>query len=137
MENIPTVQKPNTRKFSIPWLLYLLFFLSILISGLITTIKEQTLFDFIDLAISTASIIGLALFTFKRSGWSSMFWKIYVIAFPIYDISKNVLVDPLFRGKPFSFESAIGGLVVLPIYIALILFAYRRPKERINFSPVK
>lgn len=137
MENISTVQTPNKRKFSIPWLLYLLFFLLIFISGLITTIKEQKLFDFIDLAISTVSIVGLALYTFRKSGWSSMFWKIYAIAFPIYDIFKNVLVDPLFRGKPFSFEAAIGGLVVVPIYIALILFAYKRPKGQADFATVK
>lgn len=137
MENISTPQKPNTRRFSIPWFLYLLFFLLILISSLITTIKEQTLFDFIDLAISTISIVGLALYTFKKSGYSSLFWKFYAIAFPIYDISKNVLVDPLFRGKPFLTETAIGGVIVLPIYIALILFAYKRPKEQINLFPAQ
>jgi len=124
-ENTQIIENKPKRKFSIPWLLYLLFFLLIYISGSVSAIKSLDISYWIDLLMSTPALIALIAYTFKKQWGNQKFWKFYSIIFIIYDIVNNMIVDPLLNGMPLSIETAAGGIIVLPLYIALVLFAFK------------
>ena len=116
--------------FSIPWLIYLLFFTLVFVPSLLEAFTTRTAVGFLDLAVSFPSLIGLAFFTFKKEWGHQIFWEVYSVLFPIYDIVKNVFTARFIPGCHFSTEALIGGVIMLPIYIALLLFAYKKDTNK-------
>ena len=127
-ENVNLNQSTET-KFSILWFLYFIFFTIVfIILRLFSAIQTKEIIDFVDCFITFFAAVGLGLFVFNKSpeSYGGHFWKIFALVFPVYDISKNILIDPILRHRGLlTFELFFSFLLIMPIYTALFIFSFR------------
>lgn len=109
------------------WKIYFWFFIVLLVcSYAISGIRE--IWGVVDLLISSFALVGFFLFAYRKFFLTSRFWKVYVFIFIIWDFVYNLLIVPKVKGK-FEPFSLVGLIFVIPIYIALYLYAFRFLKQ--------
>lgn len=115
------------------WKIYFWFFVIILISGYtIEGINEG--WDVLDLLISSFALMGFFLYAYKKRFLSARFWKSYFLIYIIWDFTYNFLILPKIEGK-FEPFNLVGLVFVIPVYIALYLYAFKFLKpSRANTS---
>ena len=114
------------KSFSIPWFLYFLIIAVIYVIALVSAfVGYVQVPDLIDLAIMLPAIIALLLYTSGVESGGALAWKIYAVVFPLYGIVSNVFIQPFISNTPLSVEDLIGGAIILPLYVGVILFAFR------------
>jgi len=68
----------------------------------------------------------LHLHIWDKKALVASFWKPYVFIFYAWDLSFNILIEPVLSGKKFDPISFIVPLILLPFYIALFRYAFRQ-----------
>ena len=121
------------RSEAVFWKIYFWFFIVILLLGYATEGLGGT-WNFIDLLISAGALAGFFLYAYKKSFLNSAFWKVYFFLFIIWDFTYNFVIEPRVSGTNFDPIILIGFLFVIPIYIALYLYAFRFFKENESAS---
>lgn len=110
------------------WKIYFWFFIVILVLGY-STEGIGGIWGIIDLLISIVALAGLFLYAYKKSFLNSAFWKAYLPLFIIWDFTYNLIIEPSVSGTTFEPIALVGFLFLVPIYIALYLYAFRFLKE--------
>ena len=65
------------------------------------------------------------LYGYKKKLFVPIFWKAYFLVFIVWDISYNLIIEPKSKGEAFEAIALVGFLFVIPIYIALYLYAFK------------
>jgi hypothetical protein len=84
---------------------------------------------FADLLISSGALAGLFLYGYKKRLFNTIFWKVFFLFYVVWDFSYNLIIEPQSRGGDFHVIALLGFLFVVPIYIALYLYAFRFMNE--------
>jgi hypothetical protein len=106
------------------WKIYFWFIFAILILSYISEGISGT-WGIIDLVMSSGALAGLFLYGYKKKLFAPIFWKTYFVVFIVWDISYNLIIEPKSRGEAFETITLLGFLFVIPIYIALYLYAFK------------
>ncbi len=111
------------------WKIYFWVFIVILILGYFSE-GFIGIWDAVDLVITSGALAGLFLYGYKKKLFNASFWKAYFPIFIVWDFSYNLVIEPRARGVNFEIISLIGFLFVIPIYIALYLYAFKFMSEK-------
>ena len=93
--------------------------------------------DVIDLAVFAIATVGLFGFAYRRRIGSRTFWSMWLPVEVVWDFAVLLAIEPAGfayrfpdgeRTAVFSVETAVGVLLVLPLYIALYRYAFRSPE---------
>lgn len=97
--------------------------------------QRPTVFDYIDVFASLLPLIGLAGLAFRKAVFTAAFWRVMFVILVAWDLAYNVLISRLLGLGQHGFATRVAtgvagyvlGLAVLvPVYFALFLYAYRR-----------
>ena len=83
-------------------------------------------FAVLDFLISLPSLVALHLHIWDKKFFHPSFWKIYTFLFYAWDLSFNVLIQPVVTGEKFVPANLIAPVILLPFYVALFRYAFRR-----------
>ena len=114
------------------WKIYFWFFVTLLVVGYGTE-GFSGIWDIIDLLISMGALVGFFLYAYQKRFLNATFWKIYFPLHIIWDFSFNLIIDPRVSGNAFDAMVFIGFLFIIPVYIAIYLYAFRFFKENDGF----
>lgn len=106
-------------------------------SYLVTGVGWMQLADFVDVAISMIALVGLFGFAYRRRIAARRFWRVWLPLEIVWDLSLLFLLIP--AGIAYSIPDAApasssnweefsGFLFLIPLYIALYLYANRSPE---------
>jgi len=84
------------------------------------------LLPMLDLAISVPAILALHFYIWDQRVWSPMFWKPYGFAFVVWELLYNLVLEPMDTGEAFDPILFIAPVILLPLYIALFRYAFRK-----------
>jgi hypothetical protein len=82
--------------------------------------------DAFDLSVTTPALVALHLHIWNKKFLSKLFWQPYAIAYLIWDLAFNIYIRPHAIGKPFDPWTLLVFAILLPLDIALILYAFKR-----------
>ena len=85
--------------------------------------------DAFDLAVTCPSLLALHLHIWQKKFLSKLFWQLYAIAFLIWDLAYNIYLKPHVLGKHFDPSLLFVFAVLLPLYIALFIYAFNTKDE--------
>ena len=83
----------------------------------------------VDFIMISPTLTGFFLYAYKKKWLDVRFWKAF---FPIcffWDIYSVLIVSPSVEGSPSTLESSFSLIFVLPIWIALYLYAFKFRKD--------
>ncbi len=83
-----------------------------------------------DLIISVPAIVGLFLYAYKKILFTARFWKTYFAIDIMWDFYLNLYLLPHIEGKKLGVEEVGGFLFILPIWIALYMYAFKFLHDR-------
>lgn len=110
------------------WKIYFYFVTLLLIFGY-STVDFGDKWIIIDLVISLPSLLVLFLYAYQKKYLGPQIWQIYTVAFIIFDILINIFIYPI------SFDTAIGYILLFPLYASLYLYSFRFfGKKNINIK---
>lgn len=85
--------------------------------------------DIADLAVLFIGFAGMLGFSYRRPIFRPLFWRIYLPLNILWNVwHPDATAVPGVPGVPFWLVLAIGITAAIPFYIALFLYAFRRPK---------
>lgn len=111
-----------TESRSIFWKVYLWLLCGVLLFYYLSE-GLKTPLDVIDLVVSIPSALGLYLYAYRKKFLNAFAWKFYGIAFIIYEIAHNFWLHR--SGDSTISDIVLGAAFFLPMYVALILYAFR------------
>ena len=83
-------------------------------------------FAVLDFLICFPSIIAMHLHIWDEKLFTPAFWKIYAFVFLAWDLSFNILITPAITGEKFDLPTLVGGISMLPLYVAVFRYAFRK-----------
>jgi len=93
-------------------------------------------FATLDFLFSFPSLVAIYLHIWDKQLFVPAFWKIYAFVFIAWDFSFNLLIEPALTGEKLSWLSLIGATILLPLYIAVFRYAFRKWKDIESSSEV-
>ena len=86
-------------------------------------------FTVLDFCISFPGLIALQLHIWDIQLFHPAVWKIYAFVMLAWDFCFNILVEPRITGERFGLAALIGLCVLIPLYVAVFRYAFRRWTE--------
>jgi hypothetical protein len=83
----------------------------------------------LDLAISLPALVVLHLHIWDKRLLSAKFWKPYAFFYILWDFVFNIILEPLTRGRQFDASDLIGGFILIPFYVGVFRYAFRKWNE--------
>ena len=80
----------------------------------------------IDTLMNILALVVLHLHIWDRKFFHIPFWKVFSFAFIIWDFGCNIILRPLDTGKPFDPGLLIVPVILLPLYISLFRYGFRK-----------
>ncbi|HQS60035.1 MAG: hypothetical protein B7Y56_15980 [Gallionellales bacterium 35-53-114] len=122
------------------WKIYF-WFLSILLSigyavlfGVTPMSALPNIWDYLDLIFSSISLAGVFAYSYKKRLLSARFWKFWLVAFLLWDITYNLIISHYLglaqqlgpeHGVTTFNEMLFAWLFFIPKYVALYLLGYK------------
>lgn len=100
-----------------------LFLVAVIVGGLVRRLDPLMA---LDSAISLPSLIALHLHIWDKKFLSARFWKLYAFVFLLWDWLFELLLKPMLSGAPFSPAFLATLVILLPLYISVFRYAFRR-----------
>ena len=123
------IESQVKKKNNVFWKIYFWFFCVLLIVGYVYT-KSFGIIYSIDLIISFPSTVGFFLYVYRKRWLDIRFWKAYVPLYYLWDICFNLVILPRIEGKFPTLETVLGFALIVPMWVALYLYAYRFLNEK-------
>ena len=113
------------------WKIYSWFITAVLFISYIVYFLTEKFWqvNVLDLVISLPSIIVVFLYAYKKIFLSVRFWQIYFGIDILWDSYLNFQLLPRIEGWTADIDNFLGFLPILPMYIALYLYAFKFRKE--------
>jgi hypothetical protein len=83
-------------------------------------------FTVLDFCISFPGIVAMHLHIWDQPSFRPAVWKIYAFIFLAWDFTANLLIEPALTREPLGFNSLIGFLLMIPLYVAVFRYAFRK-----------
>lgn len=83
-------------------------------------------FSVLDLFISLPSLAAMHLHIWDKKLLNPLVWKTYTFVFYGWDLIYNLLIQPSLTGEKFNKVSLIGLIVLIPLYVAVFRYAFRK-----------
>ena len=117
----------------IGWKLYFGFLmLLVLLSYAAVGLVTLQAFDFLDMALSTVSTVGLFGYVFQKRIGRKPFWRVWLPSVLVWDLAYLTIIQSAGLGGMVSEEESMGFmeigisfLILLPIYIGLFRYGNR------------
>ena len=110
----------------ITWNIYAWPITLILIIVLLPVADRIGLLLTLDLVMSLPAIFALHFHIWDKRVWPSTFWKPYAFAFIAWELLYNMVLVPMDTGEAFDPTQFIVPMILLPLYIALFRYAFRK-----------
>jgi hypothetical protein len=82
----------------------------------------------VDFFVTMPALVALHLHIWDKKILAASFWKPYVFIFYAWDLSFNLLIEPTISGEKFDPISLIVPIILIPFYVALFRYAFRKWK---------
>jgi hypothetical protein len=89
-------------------------------------------FVVLDWLISLPSLAAMHLHIWDKKLLNPSLWKIYTFVFYAWDLIYNLLIQPTITGEKFNKFSLIGLVTLIPLYVAVFRYAFRKWNEESN-----
>ena len=123
--NIGTNQPRNR---AMAWKVYFWFLTAVLVALYALTFSQSApaIYNYLDIPISLIALIGLYGYAFKKPIGHYNFWKIWLVAVVLWDISFNLVLPGRTVADPLNMAFfLIWSAIILPEYVALYLYGFR------------
>ena len=111
--------------FSIITLIHIQFYSGFLSHSGLYSLNPKVIY--FDIPITTIALLGLFLLAAEREFLGLVFWRVFFFIYLAWDIIIRV------THSPFVLKSAIHGIIpLIPLYLALYIYAYRPTKYRMS-----
>jgi hypothetical protein len=107
------------------WKLYAYSLTLLQIGGLVFTLPKLRVAEGLDYAVTAVGMMGLFGYAYRRPLWSRRIWMLWGALYPVWDLVMAGWVYPEQNGTGARTEYFVVLLLALPLYLALIRYAYR------------
>lgn len=80
----------------------------------------------LNVMVSIPSLVALHLHIWDKRFLSARFWKPYALAFVVWELAYNIVLEPMETGDLFEPILFVVAVVLLPLYVAVFRYAFRR-----------
>lgn len=108
------------------WNIYAWPITVLLVLSLLSGLRSSDVLRIIDLIISVPLLIALHLHIWDVKFLSNKFWKPYAFVFLAWELLYNLLIAPIASGESFKPINLLAPVILLPFYIALFKYAFRK-----------
>ncbi|MFC1480123.1 hypothetical protein ACFL5Y_01600 [Candidatus Omnitrophota bacterium] len=123
-------KKPRSTLGSKLWKAYFFFMVFLFMANLLDVVMKPQLIGVIGVPLNLASLVALFGFSFRKTILIKRFWQ---AAFVLCILNEVYSVIETFRRYTFSTKLLLASIlflaILVPIYIAMFLYAFRRKKE--------
>ena len=89
--------------------------------------REFKLLQCIDLIVSIPSLLALHFYIWDKKIGKATYWKRYLFVFFAWELVFNLFLEPMKEWKKLdSHEWIIVPVILLPLYVGLIRYSYRK-----------
>jgi hypothetical protein len=120
-----TAPVPSSRPRRTGWKLYAYALALLQIGGLAFTLPKLRVAEGLDYAVTAVGMIGLFGYVYRRPLWSRRIWMLWGALYPVWDVVMASWIYPRQNGTGVRTEYFAVLLLALPLYLALIRYAYR------------
>jgi hypothetical protein len=121
-DTMPIPSSPSRRTV---WKLYAYGLTLLQAGGLVVTLPKIRVAEGFDYAVTAVAIIGLFGYVYRRPLWGRRIWMLWSALFPVWDVVMAGWVYPRQNGTGVRPDYFVVLLLALPLYLALIRYAYR------------
>jgi hypothetical protein len=94
--------------------------------------SHHILFWTVDLLVSIPALVALHLHIWDKRILTPSVWKAYAFIFVACDLAYNLVLEPAASHQRLDATAIVGGVILLPLYVAVFRYAFRRWDARID-----
>jgi hypothetical protein len=93
--------------------------------GLVFTLPKLSVAEVFDYAVTAVGMVGLFGYVYRRPLWDRRIWMLWGALLPVWDVVMAGWIYPRLDGTEVRTDYLLVLLLALPLYVALIHYAYR------------
>ena len=113
------------------WIAYAVLLTPLSLASFVPEIQAIGWLGVLDLFVSVPGLLALFAHIGNRRLLSASFWKPYAYFIVAWNVIGAIAVVPHLTGQRFGLADAAGALFYVPLYVAVINYAYRRWPPRV------
>ncbi len=98
----------------------------LLVAAFVMSIHHNGFLGLADALVSIPALVALHLHIWDKRCCFARIWRLYAFAFIVWELTYNIVLQPIQSGKRFDAVLLVMPIVFLPLYIALFRYAFRK-----------